>query len=124
MMATQTAQRSPKLVNNIQNILESGELVIVPTEVSYIIVAHAFKPRAIRKIAQLKRWNAPQPLVLLTRREKVEEFGVVSAASQKLINHFPYPITLIIPKKILFLIQLPLNIRLYLFLVPMNLFTI
>lgn len=98
-MLTETAQRSSKLVNQIQDLLESGEVVILPTEISYIIVAHAFKPKAIARIAQIKHWGSPQPLLLLTRREKVDEFGVVSPSCAKLINHFPYPVTLIIPRK-------------------------
>ncbi|ACK70976.1 SUA5/yciO/yrdC domain protein [Gloeothece citriformis PCC 7424] len=98
-MPLPTAQRSINLVREIEDFLEAGEVIILPTDISYILVAHAFKPRAIAKIAQLKGWNSPQPLILLTNRKKVEEFGVVSPASGKLIDHFPYPITLIIPKK-------------------------
>lgn len=99
MTLTKTARASTNLLDEVRQRLESGEVVILPTDVTYIFVAHAFKPRAIAEIHELKRWNPPQPLVLLTDRRKVEEFAEISPACGKLIDRFPYPITLIVPSK-------------------------
>ncbi len=99
MTLTKTRSPSTDLLDAVRQHLETGEVVILPTPVSYILVANARKPQAIARIHELKRWNPPQPLALLTNRQKVGEFAEVSADCTKLLDRFPYPITLIVPSK-------------------------
>jgi|GEM_PF-1630236 len=94
------AQELLNLVPKIQQYLAAGEVVILPTEMMYILVANAWQPQAITKIYQLKKWKPlQQPLTLLTNEQKVHEFGIISPDTQLLLRQFPYPITLIIPHK-------------------------
>lgn len=97
---TKIEQKLLNLVPQIQEYLAAGEVVILPTDMMYILVANALQPQAIAKIHQLKKWKPQQqPLTLLTNEQKVGQFGFVSSDCQVLIRKLPYPITLIIPHK-------------------------
>jgi len=97
-LTTKIAQPSLNLVPEIISLLESGQLIVLPSDTTYAIVAHGENQQALSKIAQLKQWSTPQPLVILTREEKAEQFGTISPDCYKLMKHFPYPVTLAIPK--------------------------
>jgi tRNA threonylcarbamoyl adenosine modification protein (Sua5/YciO/YrdC/YwlC family) len=99
MTLTKTKLPATARLDEVRTLLEKGEVVILPTVVAYIFVANAREPEAIDRIHQLKRWNPPQPMALLTNRRKVSEFAEVSSDAGKLIDRFPYPITLIVPSK-------------------------
>jgi tRNA threonylcarbamoyl adenosine modification protein (Sua5/YciO/YrdC/YwlC family) len=98
-MQTKIVKESLNLVPEIMQVLEAGEVAILPTDTSYALVANAFNPEGLAKIARLKGWQMPKPLVLLTRKEKAEQFGVISPICARTLEHFPYPIILVVPKK-------------------------
>lgn len=96
---TRIKEQPLKLIPQIKQELEAGKVVILPTDTVYILVANGLKSEAINKIYQLKKWNNPQPLILLTNEQKVDQFGVVNPDTKILIRQFPYPITLILPHR-------------------------
>lgn len=98
-MQTKTAKRSLELVPEIIRRLEAGEIIILPTDTSYALVGHAFNQQALAEIQKLKRWNSPQPLAIFTRQEKAHQLGVINPDCEKMMSHFPYPVTLIVQKK-------------------------
>lgn len=98
-MHTQTAKRDRAIIPEIIRQLEAGEVIILPTETTYALVAHAFNREALVKIPRLKYWDAPQPLALFTRKERADEVVEVSPAFRRMMEHFPYPITALVPAK-------------------------
>jgi L-threonylcarbamoyladenylate synthase len=70
-MQTKTAKRNREIIPEIIRQLEAGEVIIIPTETTYALVAHAFNREALMKISRLKYGDAPQPLGLFTRKERV-----------------------------------------------------
>ncbi len=96
---TQVIPKSSQIVPKILHSLKLGELVIIHTDIYYILVADALNPQAVNKIHQIKKWHPYQPLTLLTNYQKVESWGVLSQDSTVLIKQFPYPISLIIPHR-------------------------
>lgn len=98
-MQTRTAKKNREIIPEIIRHLEAGEVIILPTDTTYALVAHAFNQEAIVQIPKLKYWDAPQPLALFTRKEKADEVVVVSPALRRMMEHFPYPITALVPAK-------------------------
>ncbi len=95
----QLTQSLSSILPKIKRHLESGEVVIIPTDLTYVFVAHGYNSQAIIEIHRLKRWQKPQPLALLSNLKKVREFGEVNEDCAKLMAKFPCPINLIIPQK-------------------------
>lgn len=96
------SQIYPKSFNAIAKIIEvlqKGEIVILHTDIIYIFLANALIKESANKIHELKRWNPRKPLVLLSNQQKLPEYGILSEDAQKLVNQFPYPISIIIPHR-------------------------
>lgn len=85
----------PELVRR----LEAGEVIIVPTDTTYAFIAHAFISKAVERIMALKRWKTPQPLGVFTCKEKAADLVVLNDDALRMMEHFPYPVTMILPKK-------------------------
>lgn len=96
---TKVYQKSLEVIPKILQSLELGEIVALHTDMFYIFLAHGFNDFAVNKIHELKKWNPRKPLTLLSHRQKVEEFAIISPDSEILVNQFPYPISLIVPHK-------------------------
>ncbi len=79
-----------------------GGVVIFPTETVYGIGADAFNPRAVRKIFEIKKRPADNPLIVhIAKLEDLEKLvKTIPHEARKLIDAFwPGPLTLILPKK-------------------------
>jgi L-threonylcarbamoyladenylate synthase len=82
-------------------LLESGELVAIPTETVYGLAANAFSETAVLKIFEAKNRPAFDPLIIHTH--SVAAFpgiaGPIPAVAYQLAEAFmPGPLTLILPK--------------------------
>ena len=98
-MSSQVVKRSRNLVPKIKNSLKAGEVIILPTDTVYALVANGDDTEAVTRLRQLKAFPSPQPLSLFTRKEKAEEVVVVNQAASQMMDHFPYPVTMIMPAK-------------------------
>jgi tRNA threonylcarbamoyl adenosine modification protein (Sua5/YciO/YrdC/YwlC family) len=98
-MQTQIAQKSSQIILEIIQRLEAGEVIILPTATTYALVANANNPQAVSQVADLKHWRTSQPLALFTRKERAAEVMHLNRNIEMMMSHFPYPVTMIVPKK-------------------------
>ncbi|AFY69439.1 SUA5/yciO/yrdC domain protein [Thalassoporum mexicanum PCC 7367] len=98
-MQTKTAKRSSNLIPEIARYLAAGEVVVLPTDTVYALVADAFNPDAVAKLKQLKQITHLQPMTVLTHQEKAAQIVEVSRSAAQMMSHFPYPVTMIMPAK-------------------------
>lgn len=91
--------KSPHIIPEIINYVQSGEIVILHTDVVYIFIANALIPQCVNKIHELKKWQPRLPLALLTNSHKAGEYLIMNEDIEKLIALYPYPISLIVPHK-------------------------
>ena len=84
-----------------KSVLESGNLVIFPTETVYGLGCDATNIEAIRKIYKLKKRPTSNPLICHFKNlQQVEKNFEISNLDNQLINFFwPGPLTLILKKK-------------------------
>jgi L-threonylcarbamoyladenylate synthase len=82
-------------------ILESGELVAVPTETVYGLAARADSAEAVAKIYAAKGRPDFNPLIVHVRDlAQAERYGVFAGHARVLAkNEWPGPLTLVVPKK-------------------------
>lgn len=78
--------------------LRQGAVIAFPTDTLYAVGARAHEPIAVRRLYQVKRRAAAQPMVwLVTGRGQVEAFALVSDAAAELMRRFwPGPLTLVL----------------------------
>jgi len=83
------------------NLLQSGDVVALPTETVYGLAADASNDKAIAKIYALKSRPSFNPLIIhIYDLKKAEEVGVFSPAAKKLAEaHWPGPLTIVVPKR-------------------------
>ena len=92
-------------VTKATELLESGELVALPTETVYGLGANALDPVAVAKVFEAKERPSFDPLIIhLSRREELEECCELgprlNEVVQQLIEEFwPGPLTMVLPKK-------------------------
>ena len=96
MPNTTVVKKSPQLFPEIIQHLDSGEVIILHTDTTYALLAKAEEEEAVNHIFAIKQGVTPQPLALLTRPDLAEEFFVVDAYFKQFLEHFPYPVTLIV----------------------------
>ena len=81
--------------------LNSGELVVIPTETVYGLAADAMNPQAIKKIFDLKGRPADHPLIVhIASAENIKDWArdVPAVAYQLAEIFWPGPLTLILTK--------------------------
>ncbi len=85
------------------SVINSGGLVIIPTETVYGIAADMSNTNAIIKLSEIKKRPKDKPFSLLIgRNDMVENYAAgISAAAYKLIEKFwPGPLTLVLKSKL------------------------
>jgi tRNA threonylcarbamoyl adenosine modification protein (Sua5/YciO/YrdC/YwlC family) len=92
----QTAKSDLKAVPTIINHLEQDEIVLLPMDTVYILVAHGKRPRAIAALRALKQFNQDQPLAILSRSDRVQEVALLNTSAERMMSHFPFPVTMIL----------------------------
>ncbi len=98
-MNSQVVQLNRNLIPEIKSRLKAGEVIILPTDTVYALVANGKDIEAVTRLRQIKAFSSPQPLAVLTRQEKAEEVVVVNQVALQMMNHFPYPVTMIMRAK-------------------------
>lgn len=86
-----------------KDLLESGELVAIPTETVYGLAGNALSPDAVAKIFETKKRPSFDPLIVHTDSiEKVNDFvKEFPRPLKELANVFwPGPLTLLLPRKV------------------------
>jgi tRNA threonylcarbamoyl adenosine modification protein (Sua5/YciO/YrdC/YwlC family) len=96
MPETTVVKKTPQLMPEIITRLQQGEVLILHTDTTYALIANGKETAAVEKIFALKQGTSPQPLALLTRQDRAKEFFVVDSYFQQFLQHFPYPVTLIV----------------------------
>jgi L-threonylcarbamoyladenylate synthase len=79
--------------------LRTGAVIAFPTDTLYGVGARAADPAAVGRLYEVKRRPSAQPMVwLVTGRDQVERFALVSPAAAELMARFwPGPLTLVLP---------------------------
>jgi len=86
-------------IREAANVLKAGGLVIIPTETVYGVAADAGNPKAVGRLAEIKKRPENKPFsIAIEKKDRVEEFARdVPPAAYKLMNKFwPGPLTLIL----------------------------
>ena len=96
MPKTAILKKTSSLIPEIIQRLDSGEIIILHTETTYALIANANHSLTVEEIFTLKQGTTPQPMALLTRQDQAERFFIVNSYFQQFLNHFPYPVTLIV----------------------------
>lgn len=92
-------------INRAVRLLQSGEVVALPTETVYGLGADALDPIAVEKIFQVKERPHFDPLIVhLPHKTSFHEVADVPDALKKLViqlteTFWPGPLTLLLPKK-------------------------
>lgn len=82
--------------------LKKGNLVIMPTDTVYGIVADATKEETIKKVFEAKERSFNKPLLVLVSDRKMLEKVVseISPKTEEIISkYWPGPLTILFPKK-------------------------
>ncbi len=89
-------------INYLVNILNKGELAVIPTDTVYGLVADATNINAIKKIYNIKKREETKPLLILVSNLKMlqEYVEAISDLEWKIIDKFwPGPLTIIFSQK-------------------------
>lgn len=91
-----------KDITRAKQLLQSGQLVAIPTETVYGLAGNALDPESVALIFETKNRPAFDPLILHTSSiDRVGDF--VSSFPEKLkilaVNFWPGPLTLLLPRK-------------------------
>lgn len=99
--ATETLLADAQGVARAAAILERGGIVAVPTETVYGLAARADSPEAVAKIYAAKGRPDFNPLIVHVRdAEQAREYADWSeAADHAACEHWPGPLTLVVPKR-------------------------
>ena len=91
----------PSHVSEAAQRLRQGAVIAFPTDTLYAVGARGSDPDAVRRLYEVKRRPAAQPMVwLVTGRGQVEGSAIVSAAADDLMHRFwPGPLTLVLPAR-------------------------
>jgi len=95
--------KSPKItdIKKAIGVLESGGLIIYPTDTAYGLGANALDEKAVRKVYEIKGRDFSKPTHVVVRDWKmIEELAETNHLAKKLFDKFlPGPLTIILPKK-------------------------
>lgn len=89
-------------LNRVVHILETGGIVIFPTETVYGIGANACNEEAVRRIYEVKNRPGEKPLsIMVSGVDEIEKYAVIeNEVERKIINNcMPGPITVVLKKK-------------------------
>ncbi|PSB11680.1 RNA-binding protein [Pleurocapsa sp. CCALA 161] len=98
-MNSKVLKLNRNLIPEIKSRLKAGEVIILPTDTVYALVANGNDTKAVTLLRQIKAFSSPQPLGVFTRKEKAEQVVKVDRAALQMMNHFPYPVTMIMRAK-------------------------
>lgn len=90
-----------EIIKKAVGILESGGLIIYPTDTSYGLGANALDEKAVRKVYEVKGRDFTKPTHVVVRDWKmIEELCITNDSAKKLYDKFlPGPLTIILQKR-------------------------
>lgn len=94
-----------KIVQEVADLLEAGEVVALPTETVYGLGADALNAEAVAKVFEAKERPEFDPLIVhVGSYEQVDEVAEVPGDLREIVDklmkaHWPGPLTLVLPKK-------------------------
>ena len=92
----------PQAVDRAVEILRSGQLVVVPTDTVYAVIADAFQTDATQRLLGAKRRGREVPLSILIRnpRQVIGLAGDVPETAERLMaSYWPGPVALVLPEQ-------------------------
>lgn len=92
----------PQAVDRAVEILRSGQLVVVPTDTVYAVVADAFQTDATQRLLAAKRRGREVPLSIFIRnpRQVIGLAGDVPETAERLMaSYWPGPVALVLPEQ-------------------------
>ncbi|MEN9207467.1 MAG: L-threonylcarbamoyladenylate synthase [Gloeomargarita sp. GMQP_bins_120] len=99
-MACEVLPAERRAFGRLRELWERDEIVALPMATVYGLVTRGTSPVAVRKLRQIRRLPAPQPLTLLTSGvAQAETVAELTPAARQMLCHFPYPVTLIVRAK-------------------------
>ena len=105
LLPTDTPESLARAVGESRALLQSGEIVALPTETVYGLAGDALNPAAAAKIFEAKERPAFDPLIVhLPELEWLERLAAIPAADRPLVaslteRFWPGPLTLILPRR-------------------------
>lgn len=91
---------SPKMLQQIVEVLDKGGIVIYPTDTSYAIGCHAMRERAVERICKIKGIDPKRQSlsIICYDLSHVSTYARISTPTYKLMRkHLPGPFTFILP---------------------------
>jgi len=90
-----------KVLNKSAKILQSGGVIIYPTDTLYGLGANAFNEDAIIKIQKIKKQNKNKPISVIVKDLKMaRKIACLDSKVEKILNKiWPDPITVVLRKK-------------------------
>lgn len=83
-----------------KTILNNGGIGVIPTDTIYGVSARAFDLEAVERVQRLRERDATKPfIILISSLSELTNFGVQlnSSAEKFLTNHWPGPLSVILP---------------------------
>ncbi|HVE75139.1 MAG TPA: Sua5/YciO/YrdC/YwlC family protein, partial [Actinomycetota bacterium] len=89
----------PEAVEKAASLLETGELVVIPTDTVYGIAASAANANAVARIFQVKSRSTDKPIpVLVHSLEVARELGELNSDAEKIaVSAWPGAVTIVVP---------------------------
>lgn len=89
-----------KLLWYIAKIIESGGIVVYPTETSYGIGTNAVNAAAVKRLRAIRKPSGKPISIIVSGIEMMRKYGVMTKKIEKLVKKFmPGPLTIIANKK-------------------------
>lgn len=94
-------EKMAKAIETAAKVVQSGGIIVFPTETSYGIGADATNDKAIRRIEELKCRDPDRPMpVVVSDLRMARDYAVISEKAEHLIEAFmPGPLALVLEKK-------------------------
>lgn len=83
----------------VVNLLESGKIVVIPTDTIYGIVGSALNPKTVEKIYQLRKRSSNKPfIILIFSLNDLNHFNIKLSDQQKkfLQKYWPNPLSVVL----------------------------
>lgn len=102
MLKLYSKNNPPERIDRIVACLRDGGVIILPTDTTYALCAHALKERAVERICHIRQIDpAAHPLsVICYDMSAISEYAKISTPTYKLMKrNLPGPFTFILPGK-------------------------
>jgi L-threonylcarbamoyladenylate synthase len=85
-------------IDVVKDVLATGGVVVFPTSNTYGLLANGLDQTSVLQIFELKGRGRSKPLGYLSSPERAQLTGVFNDLSSRILNLWPGPLSLIVPK--------------------------